>query len=222
MEMSLWQQIAELPAVEIIAAVMGVISVWFARSNNILVYPTGIVSVTLYVIICLNVQLYVDAFINFYYLVMSIYGWYFWLHGGKLQHSFDATPNQALDSPVAAESNEEKAHITTNTLAENVLYLIFTGLVYVLLGYILSEYTNSDVAWVDAFTTSMFVTAMYAMAKKKIEHWIFWILGNAVSIPLYLYKELPVTSIQYVVFLVLAIWGFAVWYRKLSEQVAYD
>ncbi|HCK21635.1 MAG TPA: nicotinamide mononucleotide transporter, partial [Bacteroidetes bacterium] len=68
MEMSLWQQIAELPAVEIIAAVMGVISVWFARSNNILVYPTGIVSVTLYVIICLNVQLYADAFINFYYL----------------------------------------------------------------------------------------------------------------------------------------------------------
>lgn len=222
MESVVWQQVAELPLVEIIAAVMGVISVWFARANNILVYPTGIVSVTLYVIICLNVQLYADAFINFYYLLMSIYGWYFWLRGGKFQHTESDVSAAALDTPVEDKPEAEKAHITTNSLTENLRYLVFTALVYLALGYLLSHYTDSDVAWVDAFTTAMFVTAMYAMAKKKIEHWIFWILGNAVSIPLYMYKGLPVTAVQYVIFLILAIWGFAVWYRKLTDHYAHD
>ena len=101
----------------------------------------------------------------------------------------------------------------------NLRWLGVTALVYVLMAMLLSAYTDSDVAWIDAFTTAVFLTAMYAMARKKIEHWIFWILGDAVSIPLYIYKGLPVTSVQYVVFLALAIWGFAVWYRDLEKQM---
>jgi nicotinamide mononucleotide transporter len=82
----------------------------------------------------------------------------------------------------------------------------------------LQEYTNSDVAWVDATTTALFFTAMYAMARKKIEHWIFWILGNSISIPLYIYKGLEVTAIQYLVFLILAIWGFISWFKILEQN----
>lgn len=220
MFLNVWQDIAAMPAVEVVAAACGVLSVWFARGNSIWVYPTGIVSVTLYILICLQVGLYADSLINAYYLFMSIYGWYFWLHGGKIQAAESHRSSEALDDFTEETGTaEEKAHISFNTLGMNLRWLGVTALVYVLMALLLSAYTDSDVAWIDAFTTAVFLTAMYAMARKKIEHWIFWILGDAVSIPLYIYKGLPVTSVQYVVFLALAIWGFAVWYRDLEKQM---
>lgn len=221
MDADVWQEFIRLPAVEIVAAAFGVLSVWMARANNILVYPTGIVSVTLYVFICFQFALYADALINVYYLGMSIYGWYFWLHGGKFQHD-EIERTGALDDQPEPAGNEEKAHIETNSFNENLRYLGATAALAVVIGLLLSEYTDSDVPWVDAVTTSLFFTAMYAMARKKIEHWIFWILGDAISIPLYLYKGLQVTAIQYVVFLVLAIWGFMSWYRTLEKRYRAD
>lgn len=220
---SLIQSIVEMPVIEIIAAATGVLSVWFARAKNVLVYPTGIVSVLLYIFICFNWGLYADALVNAYYFVMSIYGWYFWLHGGKQQaadeyehtESLDESPDGSLQHTVP-----EQAHISANTLSQNLAYLAATALIYVIIGWLLDAYTDSTVAWVDAFTTAIFIVAMYAMARKKIEHWIFWIVGDAVSIPLYMYKGLPVTALQYLVFLIIAIWGFAVWFRDLEKQAA--
>lgn len=217
MDTSVWQEFIQLPVVEIIAAAFGVLSVWMARANNILVFPTGIISVTLYVFICFQFALYADAMINVYYLGMSIYGWYFWLHGGKFQH-VETEESGALDDQPEPGKNEEKAHIEYNTFNENLRYLAATTVLSLVIGLILSEYTDSDVPWVDAVTTSLFFTAMYAMARKKIEHWIFWILGDAISIPLYIYKGLQVTALQYVVFLILAIWGFLSWYRILEKR----
>lgn len=222
--MSLLHSFFAMPLVEVVAALMGIISVWFARGNSILVYPTGIISVLLYIFICLDVGLYADSFINGYYLIVSMYGWYFWLHGGKEQAAEEYIQTEALDQQHSLLDSDlkEKAHITHNTFKQNLVYLFVTAIVYICLGFLLSSYTDSDVAWIDAFTTSVFLTAMYAMARKKIEHWIFWILGNAVSIPLYLYKELPVTALQYIVFLVLAIWGFAVWFKDLEKRYVSD
>jgi nicotinamide mononucleotide transporter len=219
---SIIQSIVEMPAIEIIAATTGILSVWFARSKNVLVYPTGIVSVLLYVFICFQWGLYADALVNAYYFIMSLYGWYFWLHGGKQQaaeeyertESLDEAPDYSLQDLTA-----EQAHISANTFPQNLAYLAATALLFVMIGWLLDAYTDSTVAWVDAFTTSVFIVAMYAMAKKKIEHWIFWIIGDAVSIPLYMYKGLPVTACQYGIFLVIAIWGFAVWFRDLEKQV---
>lgn len=169
MFLNVWQDIAAMPAVEVVAAACGVLSVWFARGNSIWVYPTGIVSVTLYILICLQVGLYADSLINAYYLFMSIYGWYFWLHGGKIQAAESHRSSEALDDFTEETGTaEEKAHISYNTLGMNLRWLGVTALVYVLMAMLLSAYTDSDVAWIDAFTTAVFLTAMYAMARKKL------------------------------------------------------
>lgn len=178
-----------------VAVAGGIGSVYFSWKENILVYPTGIVSVLIYVYITWQYELYADAGVNSYYFLMSVYGWYHWTH----------TDDSSAQIP-----------ITTNSRNETLLSLVIFSLAYVVLVFVLISFTNSNVPYWDSLTTSAAITAMWLMARKKIEHWIFWVLCNITSIPLYIYKGLPFTSFQFLVFTVLAIAGWVSWKRKLS------
>ncbi len=189
---------------EFVAVVLGIVSVWFARKENILVYPSGIVSVLIYVYICFNARLYADAGINFFYFVTSVYGWYNWTR--KINVS-------------------EVLHISSNTRLQQFWSIAFTFVSYwLIIGLIWlfnhddKVYMQSWVPWIDSFTTAIFLVAMVLMARKKIENWIYWIIGNIVSIPMYFMKGLVFTSFQYLVFLVLAILAFMEWRNRLSLQ----
>jgi nicotinamide mononucleotide transporter len=180
---------------EAVAVFFGLLSVWFAKKENILVYPTGIVSVLIYVYICLTVKLYADMGINFFYFLMSIYGWVKW--------SMKTGDNQSR--PITWASKPEW------------LYSII-GLVvfFFILVFILKNYTDSNVPVWDALTTAIFIIGMWLMALKKIENWLFWIVGDLISIPLYASKGLVLTSFQFTVFLILAIAGYLEWRAKLK------
>lgn len=193
------------PFIEWLAAITGIASVWFAKKENVLVYPIGIISVALYTLICYFAKLYADAFINLYYLIISVFGWYYWLAGGRFQKG---------------EQNKDSAHaqIIQSGRNETLFYFASSLFLYFFIGYLLSRHTDSNVPWVDALNTSMFVIAMYLMAKKNILHWWFWIIGNIISIPLYIYKELYITAIQYLIFLAIAIAGYIVWRKKLHAE----
>lgn len=203
---------------EMVAVATGIASVWFARKESILVYPVGIISVLLYVYICLHVGLYADAAVNFYYFVVSIYGWYFWKHGGKIQQRENL--NKEIDSVLMKEEKpvREEAEISSNSFGLNFTILIGTVLIGLGLGYLLNQFTNSTVPYWDGITTSLFITAMWLMAKKKIENWIYWVIGDAACVPLFLYKGLCLSSLQYLIFTILAIAGYLSWYAKLQKK----
>lgn len=184
---------------EAIAVITGLLSVWFAKKENILVYPTGIISVLIYVYLCLSVKLYADMSINFFYFVMSIYGWVKWSRktGGK-----PARP------------------ITWATRQEWIFSVVGVIIFFVILVFILKNYTDSNVPVWDALTTAIFIIGMWLMALKKIENWLAWIVGDLISIPLFASKGLVLTSIQFAIFLVLAIAGYIEWSSKVKVQRA--
>lgn len=189
---------------EAIAVLLGVASVWYARRENILVYPTGIVSVLIYVFICFNARLYADAGINLFYFGMSVYGWYNWTRGGANSTELLITKNN-------------KVQQWTSVLYTFAAYWAILGLIW-LFNRDDTVYMQSYVPWVDSFTTAVFLIGMLLMAKKKVENWVYWIIGDIVSIPLYFMKGLVFTSFQYTVFLVIAILGYIEWNRRLQES----
>lgn len=209
---------------EIIAVITGILSVWFAKKENILVYPVGIISVLLYVYICFEVKLYADAGINFYYFFMSVYGWYYWKHGGKNQSIENYEPAKTIDAglneDIETSDKNPEAIISYNTFSQNIYYLAGTILLSGFLGYILDIYTDSTVPYWDGATTAIFFIAMLLMAKKKIENWIFWIIGDAMCIPLFLTKGLCFSSLQYLIFTIIAIAGYLAWFKKLQKKYA--
>lgn len=182
---------------EMIAVFTGLLSVWFAKKENILVYPTGIVSVLIYVYICYHVKLYADMGINAFYFVMSVYGWYKWSMKMEDQHV----------RPISRAGKKDWIISITGTIVS-----------FFILYYVLKTYTDSNVPMWDALTTAIFIIGMWLMAFKKIENWLFWIAGDLISIPLYASKSLVFTSIQFTVFLVLAISGYMEWNSKIKVQ----
>lgn len=189
---------------EAIAVLLGIASVWYARRENILVYPTGIVSVLIYVFICFNARLYADAGINLFYFGMSVYGWYNWTRGGANSTELLITKNN-------------KVQQWTSVLYTFTAYWAILGLIW-LFNRDDTVYMQSYVPWVDSFTTAVFLIGMLLMAKKKVENWVYWIIGDIVSIPLYFMKGLVFTSFQYTVFLVIAILGYIEWNRRWKES----
>lgn len=175
------------------AVFFGIASVFYSMKENIWVYPTGIISTLIYVWICFQYKLYADMGINAYYFSMSIYGWYVWTHPQK---NLEVLPVTWLDSK--------------GWLGSMGIFLIS----YPVLAFLLKNYTDSDVPYWDSFTTSSAFVGMWLMAKKKVENWIFWIITDLVSVPLYFYKGLVLTSFQFFFFTILAFMGLFAWIKS--------
>lgn len=186
-------------SLEIIAVFFGFLSVWFSKNNNILVFPTGMINTSIFVYLLLKWSLLGDMIINAYYFIMSIYGWYFWLKG---------TNNTV--SPISKVSNTD---------IRIVVLLFISSSVFVSLVYSFFDKWETIVSYIDILTTAIFFAAMWLMAKRKVESWIFWIVGNIISVPLYLHKGLAFTSIQYFIFTVIAIAGYIKWKELYNKRI---
>ncbi|MBP0904771.1 nicotinamide riboside transporter PnuC [Mariniflexile gromovii] len=185
---------------EAIVLVTGVASVWYAKKENILVYPTGLIATVISVYLLLKDKLYGDMMINFYFSIMSIYGWWNWAR----------TENDEKVVKISRTTHKEKII----GLGLFVLTIGFTYLVYRIFG---SEITTSN--YVDMFTSGMFFTAMWYMAKKKIENWTLWIIADIVTIPLYAYRGWGMLSFQYLIFTVLAVQAYFLWKKNLNNNL---
>lgn len=192
--------------IEIIAATTGILSVYFSTKKNILVYPIGIISTSLYTYLLYQWELMGDMLINGYYTIMSIYGWWAW-----------SVTNEELTM------NNEQVVIYNEDVYRSKLYLslCFIGC---LGGVFMIYYFRFDsissiplINWVDSFYTAIFLVAMLLMAKKKIENWYFWIIGNLLAIPVFIIKGYGITAIQYLIFLILAIQGLKSWSRNKTR-----
>ena len=184
---------------EITAVFFGFASVWYSKQNNILVFPTGLISTSIFVYLLFKWQLLGDMMINGYYFIMSIYGWYVWTRKVDTEN---VTPISRVTK------REQKFGI--------VIFVSTLVLVYEV--YQFFEMWTNWVAYVDTLTTALFFVGMWLMAKRKIENWYFWIIADIISVPLYLYKGLVFTSIQYFGFTILAIYGFLAWKKNLIND----
>lgn len=188
--------------IEAIAVIAGIVSVWFSRKENILVFPTGLINTTLYIYLSFKGHLFGEASVNLYYTIMSIYGWYLWTRRKEDQQTYIL-------------------QITTSTKKEWIQQLAFFAafylVIYFTLIYLKTAFAPEAIPWADAFASATAYTGMWLMAKKKVESWIWWILTNIASIPLYFVKGYAFTSVQFLVLLVLAIAGWYSWKQKARE-----
>ncbi len=184
---------------EITGAIFGLLSVWFAKKDNILVFPTGLVSTFIYAYLLWQWELLGDSMINAYYFVMSIYGWYHWTRKKGSQVEF----------PIAVMNNKEKG----------IAFVFFSGtIIFVIIVY---SYFNKFTTWysyIDTLLTGLFFVGMWLMAKRKIENWIFWIIGDIISIPLYFIKGFTFTSLQFLIFTIVALYGYLEWKKILNNS----
>lgn len=196
--------IQQTTLLEYIAVFAGIASVWFSRKENILVYPVGLINTVIYIYLSFKYHLLGEASVNFYYTVMSIYGWLLWAKK-------DAQKHQAV-------------HIKYATRIEVYQQLLFFGFFYIsifaALTYLKQSFATGAIPWADALASATAFTGMWLMAKKKVESWYWWILTNVCSIPLYFVKGLVFTSVYYFVLLIMAIWGLMEWQQKAKEKYA--
>ena len=183
---------------EIIAVIFGLLSVWYSKQNNILVYPTGMISTSIFVYLLLKWGLLGDMMINVYYFSMSVYGWYVWTRKVDATHV----------TPIARATMKE--HLWSGIIFVATVLFVFAVYTYF-------EKWTSWTAYVDTLTTAIFFVGMWLMAKRKIENWIYWIVGDIISVPLYFYKGFTFTSFQYLIFTVLAIYGLIAWKKYLNN-----
>ena len=183
---------------EFLAFGFGIISVIYAKRENILVYPTGITCTLITMYFMFNERLIGHMMVNLFYTLMSIYGWWNW----------SRKENDVVTVKISKFGFEDLSKAS----------LIFFFIIFI--SYFLHEYFNTDLgtfASVDIFTSGIFVTAMWLMANKKLENWILWIIGNVITIPLYFGSDKIILSVQYIIFTILAIQGYIQWKKSLSK-----
>jgi len=184
---------------EIVAVFFGFLSVWFSKQNKVLVFPTGMISTVIFVYLLLKWELLGDMMINAYYFIMSVYGWYIWTRKVDDKH---VTPISRMSF------NEKKISIA----------IFLVTLLFVYLVYQAFDKWTSLVAYVDTITTAIFFVGMWLMARRKLENWIFWIIGDVISVPLYFYKGFTFTSLQYLGFTFIAIFGYLAWKKSIDNN----
>lgn len=180
--------------------VFGLLSVVFSARNNILVYPTGIISSLIFIYVFYSSKLYGDIIISAYYVYMSIYGWLLWARGDGNSYLM-----------ITTMSGKDNWHC----LLIFIISVIFVSLVYFFTGYFTAWW-----AYVDTFTTGLFFAGMWLLAKRKVENWIFLIAGDIIVTGIYFYKGLIFTGLFYIILTIIAIFGYLAWKKTLAEEPA--
>ena len=191
----------KLIVLEAIAFFFGIASVIYAKKENILVYPTGLVATVITVYLFWIDSLYGDMMMNFYYSVMSVYGWYNWLNIKKNKNASE--------------------QITKTNFREKIIgFSLFIVTMAVTYGvYLWAGKAIEASNYIDIFTSGVFFTAMWYMANKKLENWTLWIFADIITVPLYAYRGWGMFSLQYLIFTVLAILGYIEWKKNLNKNL---
>ncbi len=186
---------------ETVAVITGILSVWFSKKENIWVYPTALINTVIYIFLSLDGHLYGEASVNFYYTVMSIYGWILWTRK-------DDNRNYLLSV----------SHSTGREWLLQILFFSgFYAVLFAALTWLKANFAGGAIPWADALASASAYTGMWLMAKKKVESWYWWILTDLASVPLYFVKGFVFTSFYYIVLLALAITGLTGWIGKARE-----
>ena len=184
---------------EFVVFLFGLISVYYAKKRNVLVYPTGLVATIISVYILFKANYYGDMAMNFYYSIMSIYGWFLWTNNKK---------NNVIE--ISRTNSKEKVI--------GIIFFIVTLFVTYFI-YVIFDYKIEILNYIDILTSGIFFTAMWYMAKRKIENWTLWIIGDIITVPLYAYRGLGILALQYLIFTIIAIYAYLEWKKYLQKTI---
>jgi len=187
---------------EYVAVFAGIISVYFSRKENILVYPIGLINTIIYIYISFKGNLLGEATVNFYYTIMSLVGWYMWLKR-----------NDEYKIVLKITSAGKKEWVQ-----QVAFFLFFYVVIFFALDYFKKQFFDGVIPWADAFASAAAFTGMWLMTKKKLESWYWWIATNVASIPLYFIKHYVFTSVYYIVLLIMSIIGLIEWTKKMNNK----
>ncbi len=182
-----------MSGLEVVAALFGAIAVYLSTRQNIWSWPTAIVNVGLYTIVFYQSRLYAEMGLQVVYLVLSIYGWYNWLHGG---------------------AQRTVLHVSRAALRTLALLAVIIAAGSFTLGNTLATRTNAVLPYLDSTLAVTSLAAQWLMTRKVLENWILWIAVDVVYVPMFVSRGLITTAILYAVFLVLAMLGFISWRRS--------
>jgi nicotinamide mononucleotide transporter len=191
----LWQQIKETGTIQWIAVLLGVTEVLLAKANRIWLYPAGIAGTLLSAYILFHAGLYAESLLNGYYVVMSTYGWWYWIK----------------------KKNKAPVKITYSTRRDWYIVISIVVAGFFILFYLLKTFTPSNVPIWDAWVSATAWAGMWLLAKRKIENWILLNISNIFAIPLLVYKELPLYAALVLFLFIVAIFGYFEW-RKIIRQ----
>jgi len=185
---------------EVLAAGLGFIAIFLQIKQNVWYWLVSIIMVSMYIYIYIDARLYADMSLQVYYLVISFYGWYMWLFGNKL--------------------DDKNTELPVSTTSNNLLFIlgIISIVLFFLIGWFLSQFTDSDVPFWDSFTTSLSFVATWMLARKKIENWLIWIVVDATSVVIYMYKHLYPTAILFLFLTLLAFVGYRKWKEDMISK----
>ncbi|MBL7768846.1 MAG: nicotinamide mononucleotide transporter [Flavipsychrobacter sp.] len=205
---SIWEQfltgLLQTSALEFIAVITGIASVVYSRKENILLYPVGLVSTTIFIYLSVKGHLYGEASVNLYYTIMSIYGWWLWAK---------KTPDHRPELSITQSNRRE-------WLNQILFFLFFYVVLYLCLTWLKKEFAPEAIPWADAFASASAYTGMWLMARKKVESWYWWILTDIASVPLYFSKGYVFTGFQFLILTLLAISGLQSWkHKSLSSKL---
>lgn len=186
---------------EYIAVFAGIISVWFSKKENIWVYPSGLINTLFYIYLSFKGGLLGEASVNFYYTIMSIYGWIGWAKKDD---------NKNIVLQISASNKKEWKE-------QLIFFSVFYLAIYSALAYLKTNFAPEAIPWADAFASASAFTAMWLMTKKKIESWYWWIVTNIASIPLYFVKHYVFTSVYYFILLIMAVFGLMEWINRYGK-----
>lgn len=185
--------------IEVLGSVFGLLYILFSIKQNIWCWPIGFITSALYIYVFFVTKFYADMGLQVYYLVISLYGWYHWMFGAK-------------------STKQDDLRVTRTGIKLGAILFVINAVIFVLIAFILVNFTDSEIPYWDAFTTSASFVATWMLARKKIEHWIIWVIVDSVSLGLYIYKGLYPTAILFAVYTVLAILGYKEWKRAIQKQ----
>jgi len=182
---------------EILGFITGAICVWLLVKQNIWTWPTGIANNLIYIAIFFRSKIYGDMALQFFYIAVSIYGWWHWLHPDEVHRG------SVKISRIAARPA--------------VILTVIGVAVTIVLAITLHRFTDTNVPWWDASTTALSLLAIFMQSRKWIENWWLWITADVLYIGLYTYKQLYITTLLYAVFMVMCIIGLRQWQRDLTQ-----
>lgn len=183
--------------IEVLGAILGFSYIIFSIKQNILTWVTGLVTSALYIYVFFVSKFYADMGLQVYYVLISIYGWYHWVKGNKNKKVIPVTRTKAIEWIWLSS-------------ASVVLFLI--------IWFILVKYTDSPVPIGDSITTALSIVATWMLARKMLEHWLIWIFVDALSIGLYIYKSLWPTVILFLIYTMMAYFGFIKWKKEIHQD----
>jgi len=183
--------------IEVCGTLTGFLYLGFSIRQHFLTWPVGLLNALFYVVVFFISKIYADMALQFYYVAISIYGWWCWLHGSATGHTLK---------------------VTRTAYPLWLKLMLASVLLFLVIAFVLVRFTDSPVPYWDALTTALSIVATWMLAQKKIEHWLLWVLVDAISIGLFIVKELYPTTLLFWVYTVLAIYGYFEWRKELNPE----